>query len=32
MHYLVANLFGAGAAAIWNFLLNNHFTWGANEE
>jgi|SRR6476469_5685098 putative flippase GtrA len=32
MHYLVANLFGAGAAAIWNFFLNNHFTWGANEE
>jgi putative flippase GtrA len=32
MHYLVANLFGAGAAAIWNFFLNNQFTWGANEE
>ena len=32
MHYLVANLFGAGAAAIWNFFLNNHFTWGANED
>lgn len=32
MHYLAANLFGAGAAAIWNFFLNNHFTWGAHEE
>ncbi len=28
MNYLIANLFGAGAAAIWNFFLNNHFTWG----
>lgn len=32
MHYLIANLFGAGTAAVWNFLLNNHFTWGADEE
>lgn len=31
MHYLVANLFGAGAAAVWNFVLNNHFTWRADE-
>lgn len=28
MNYLVANLFGAGAAAVWNFMLNNYFTWG----
>ncbi len=28
MNYLIANLFGAGAAAVWNFLLNNYFTWG----
>jgi dolichol-phosphate mannosyltransferase len=27
MHYLVANLFGAGLAAIWNFALNNAITW-----
>lgn len=27
MHYLLANLFGAGLAAIWNFLLNNAITW-----
>ncbi len=27
MHYLVANLFGAGVAAIWNFALNNAITW-----
>jgi len=32
LHYLIANLFGAGAAAVWNFLLNNHFTWGADED
>lgn len=29
MHYLLANLFGAGAAAIWNFILNNAITWRA---
>ncbi len=29
MHYLVANLFGAGVAAVWNFLLNNAITWRA---
>jgi putative flippase GtrA len=29
MHYLVANLFGAGLAAIWNFALNNAITWRA---
>ncbi len=29
MHYLIANLFGAGVAAIWNFLLNNAITWRA---
>lgn len=29
MHYLIANLFGAGLAAIWNFLLNNSITWRA---
>jgi dolichol-phosphate mannosyltransferase len=28
MHYLIANLFGAAAAAVWNFSLNNRFTWG----
>ncbi len=27
MHYLLANLFGAGAAAIWNFVVNHHVTW-----
>ncbi|HET8523897.1 MAG TPA: GtrA family protein [Thermomicrobiales bacterium] len=27
MHYLVANLIGAGIAAIWNFALNNTITW-----
>ena len=27
MHYLLANLFGAGLAAVWNFLLNNAITW-----
>lgn len=31
VHYLVANLFGAGAAAVWNFTLNNMFTWGDHE-
>jgi putative flippase GtrA len=29
MHYLIANLFGAGIAAIWNFVLNNTITWRA---
>jgi dolichol-phosphate mannosyltransferase len=29
MHYLIANLFGAGVAAIWNFVLNNAITWRA---
>lgn len=28
MHYLLANLVGAGCAAIWNFTLNHHLTWG----
>ena len=27
MHYLLANLVGAGIAAIWNFALNNIVTW-----
>ena len=27
MHYLAANLVGAGLAAIWNFSLNNMITW-----
>jgi putative flippase GtrA len=27
VHYLIANLFGAGLAAIWNFTLNHHLTW-----
>jgi dolichol-phosphate mannosyltransferase len=26
-HYLLANLVGAGCAAIWNFVLNNMVTW-----
>ncbi len=26
-HYLLANLVGAGLAAIWNFGLNNLITW-----
>ncbi len=26
-HYLLANLVGAGCAAIWNFVLNNMITW-----
>ncbi|HYI24070.1 MAG TPA: GtrA family protein [Thermomicrobiales bacterium] len=29
MHYLLANLFGAGLAAVWNFALNNAITWRA---
>jgi putative flippase GtrA len=28
-HYLLANLIGAGCAAVWNFLLNNMITWRA---
>jgi dolichol-phosphate mannosyltransferase len=27
MHYLIANLIGAGVAAVWNFLVNNSVTW-----
>lgn len=27
MNYLLANLVGAGMAAIWNFGLNHAFTW-----
>jgi dolichol-phosphate mannosyltransferase len=27
VHYLAANLIGAGLAAIWNFLLNHSITW-----
>lgn len=27
VHYLIANLIGAGLAAIWNFVLNNIITW-----
>lgn len=27
MNYLIANLIGAGIAAIWNFVLNNAITW-----
>ncbi len=27
MHYTLANLFGAGVAAIWNFALNHAITW-----
>lgn len=26
-HYLLANLVGAGCAAVWNFALNNMITW-----
>jgi putative flippase GtrA len=28
-HYLMANLIGAGLAAIWNFSLNHLITWRA---
>lgn len=31
MHYLLANLFGAGIAAIWNFSLNSVITWRATD-
>lgn len=27
MHYLLANLVGAGVAAVWNFGLNHVITW-----
>jgi putative flippase GtrA len=27
VHHLVANLIGAGVAAVWNFGLNNAITW-----
>lgn len=27
IHYLVANLFGAGTAAVWNFTINHRITW-----
>ncbi len=27
LHYLAANLIGAGIAAVWNFLLNHSITW-----
>lgn len=29
LHYQLANLIGAGVAAIWNFALNNMITWRA---
>jgi putative flippase GtrA len=29
MHYLMANLIGAGVAALWNFGLNHVITWRA---
>jgi putative flippase GtrA len=28
LHYLWANVVGAGAAAFWNFALNHRVTWG----
>lgn len=27
VHYLLANLIGAGVAAVWNFALNHLITW-----
>jgi putative flippase GtrA len=27
LNYLLANLFGAGVAAVWNFSLNHALTW-----
>jgi putative flippase GtrA len=27
VHYLIANLVGAGVAAVWNFSLNHVITW-----
>lgn len=32
LHYLVANLFGAGTAAIWNFAVNHRVTWRAKAD
>ena len=32
LHYLIANLIGAGIAAIWNFLVNNSITWRGNSK
>lgn len=29
IHYLVSNLFGIGAATLWNYFVNLKFTWGA---
>lgn len=29
MHYLWANVVGAGAAAFWNFALNHRVTWAS---
>ena len=29
LHYLLANLVGAGVAAVWNFGLNHFVTWRA---
>ena len=29
VHYLLANLVGAGVAAVWNFCLNHVITWRA---
>ena len=29
LHYLMANLIGAGVAAVWNFGLNHLITWRA---
>ena len=29
VHYLIANLVGAGVAAVWNFGLNHKITWRA---
>lgn len=31
LHYLWANVVGAGAAAFWNFALNHRVTWAARE-
>ena len=27
VYYLIANLIGAGIAAVWNFVVNHHVTW-----
>jgi putative flippase GtrA len=29
LNYLIANLIGAGVAAVWNFSLNHALTWRA---